>query len=303
MADVGERQHSALFLTRRILTQVWHHPNNRGRRGRAVAGALAWQVTKRLRRTQQVRTVYGTMRIAMDPRFGSASNIVYFGERFDRDEMGFLARSLRPGDRFADVGANIGTYTLLAASITGPDGRIDAVEAVPGTAAALRANVARNDLGGRVRVHEVAVGAAPGRVRFRVDQDVSNHLATAGDPVGSTVEVAVARLDDVLGPEPIAIAKLDVEGAETEALAGMRAHLHGDHPPVLILEVLANTLARQGSSVDALLALLAEAGYELARWSEDRAELTWLDPAHARRNVLAIPLRRRHEVEARLAAR
>ena len=53
---------------------------------------------------------------------------------------------LRPGDEFVDVGANVGFFSLLAARLVGPTGRVVAIEALPANVAALEANARRNRL-------------------------------------------------------------------------------------------------------------------------------------------------------------
>ena len=56
----------------------------------------------------------------------------------DYPPMLFMLAYLRPGDNVIDVGANVGLYSVVAASLTRPGGRVDAVEAVPQTALRLR---------------------------------------------------------------------------------------------------------------------------------------------------------------------
>src|SRR5207248_910045 len=64
-------------------------------------------------------------------------------------EMAFVLHVLRPSDKFIDVGANVGSYTVLAAGAVGS--RVFAVEPIPTTFGFLRRNVALNGLGELVR--------------------------------------------------------------------------------------------------------------------------------------------------------
>jgi FkbM family methyltransferase len=295
------RKHSGPHLARRILRDVWNHPNNRGHRAVAIGRAVAWQLRKRLVRKLRTRKVFGSMRIWMDPHSGSASNILYFGDRFDLDEMTFMERYLQPGDHFVDVGANIGTYTLLAAALVGPTGRVDAFEAAPHLVRSLRANVALNDLDPSVCVHEMAASDADGSIPFRVDLDVSSRIAVESDPTSAVVLVRCDRLDAQLPDGPVAMAKIDVEGAEHAVLRGFAEHLETMNPPVLMLEVFANQLERQGTSVAEVVGFLADAGYDLARYSAERAELQWLDGTGAKGNLLAVSRGARNVVFERMA--
>jgi predicted methyltransferase len=88
-------------------------------------------------------SAYGDTSLLCYPRSNSASNVIYFTPYYDYDEMHFLQRYLRPGDVVIDAGANIGTYTLLAATCVGPTGQVIAFEPAPVAFARLRENVAR----------------------------------------------------------------------------------------------------------------------------------------------------------------
>ena len=135
--------------------------------------------------------------------------------------------------RFADVGANVGSYTILAAAVAGAE--VDAFEPTPTTLAALRRNVAANGVGDRVRVHPVAVGERDGTLRFSVDQDTTNRVVGPDYP-GRVQEVPVRRLDGLLAGRMPAAVKMDVEGAEAAAIAGFGARLREEPPDLLLLE-------------------------------------------------------------------
>ncbi len=296
------RKRSNLELTRRVLHDVWAHPNNRPARGRAVARALGWQVRKRALRRPIERSYLGTLRLRIHPDSGSGSNVVYFGDRYDRDEMAFVERYLRPGDGFIDAGANIGTYSLLASTCVGPLGHVDAFEPVPRLAAMLRENVALNHLGDVVHVHEVALSDRDGTAEF-IDLDVSSSFAVAGrDYSARSFEVCVQRLDDAVPPDRrYALGKLDVEGAEHAAFVGMATHLAERNPPVWLVELLPNQLDRLGASSDQLATLLDEAGYELATYDADEGRLELVAADDVAGNVLAIARDALSMVRERLA--
>ena len=64
--------------------------------------------------------------------------------RMGRDDVAFLKRAIQPGMHIADIGANLGLYSLLLARCVGPAGRVFAFEPDPTMAGALAANVAAN---------------------------------------------------------------------------------------------------------------------------------------------------------------
>lgn len=119
-----------------------------------------------------------------------------------------------------DVGAFVGSHSLWLARMCGL--RVHAFEPHPAAFSALVANVKRNRLGQRVSCHNVAAGAAPGRAQFRSSMVLK---LDRGD-------VPVRRIDDMLDVDDLAVVKVDVEGMEHHALAGMSDHLTRCRPVV-----------------------------------------------------------------------
>jgi FkbM family methyltransferase len=258
---MAQRTHSNLYYVRSILTQTWRHPANRHRRLRAVAAALGWQVHKRLGRGPRDVAFFGwTLRC--HPDSNSASNVIYFTPRYDPDEMGFMQDYLRPGDGFLDVGANIGTYALLARRLVGGDGLVVALEPHPVAAARCRENLQLNHLDD-VELHEAAVADVAGTAEFLDDFDVSNRIRSDSDGAVATRTVAMVTLDEVLGDRPMALGKLDVEGHETAALRGAVHRLRRADPPVWQIEIFDHQLARAGTTREELVGLLDEHGFSL----------------------------------------
>ena len=145
-----------------------------------------------------------------------------------------LARHLRQGDVFYDLGANIGFFTLLASRLVGSGGAVVAFEPDPANRRVLEANVARNGIA-NVEVVEKAVAGRSGALRFAAVESTRSRFARNDEP---GIEVPVTTLDDFVAegwPVPTLV-KLDIEGAEVEALDGARALLT-QHRPTIVCEV------------------------------------------------------------------
>jgi FkbM family methyltransferase len=168
-----------------------------------------------------------------------------------------LRRLLAPGDVFYDVGANIGFFTILGARLVGPAGRVVAFEPVPACARAVAHNIALNDFA-RAEIREEAVGEAGGRARLLVVGEASwSHLASTGRhaDVRDEIDVTVVAIDELVRAETIPppdVLKIDTEGAELQAIAGMRATIER-HRPAIVCE-LHDTNER-------FVALMDELGY------------------------------------------
>jgi FkbM family methyltransferase len=152
-----------------------------------------------------------------------------------------LRRLLAAGDVFYDVGANVGFFTLLGARLVGPEGRVVAFEPVPACAHAVARNIELNGFG-QAQIREEAVGAANGRAQLLVVGEASwSHLASTGRhaDVRDEIDVAVVALDELVEggeiPPPDAL-KIDTEGAELQAIAGMRRTIER-HRPAIVCEL------------------------------------------------------------------
>jgi FkbM family methyltransferase len=148
-------------------------------------------------------------------------------------EMAFTLHLLRAGDLFADIGANVGSYTVLAAGVCGA--RVVAVE--PGSAAgtALARNIALNKLENRVSVEAVALGDTFGELPFSSGQDPTNHVLSHRDEQYQKVRQTTADL--LFADETPLAMKLDVEGYEPAVLAGAPATLANPGLKALIVEL------------------------------------------------------------------
>ncbi len=285
---------------RGLLEFVWTHPANRAQRLRAVARTLAWQLYKRVGgRHRDLR--YAGLLIRCYPDSTSASLVLYCSGQPDFHEMAFMRHYLRRGDNFIDVGANVGVYTLLAASLVGPEGSVEAFEPGPKALCRLRENVALNSLE-NVHVYPVAVGTSRGPVRFTLDRDATNRIGAGG--VGErSIEVSCVRLDDMLIGRRYAMGKMDIEGAEPLALRGCEGMLAQSNPPVWQLELGGYSRA-YGFPTDQVVGWLKAKGYDTALYDADRRSLVFTErPWESRAaNALAVARSARGHLANRISA-
>lgn len=129
---------------------------------------------------------------------------------------------LRPGDCFVDAGANIGFYTIVAARSVGNIGRVVAIEMAKETADILRNHIKLNNAG-CARVVEAALSASEDQVLLASMQPGRYGQASINSAEGGakTFEVRTATLNSILREiASVRLLKLDIEGAELEALKG-----------------------------------------------------------------------------------
>jgi len=126
-----------------------------------------------------------------------------------------------------DVGANVGSWSLMAADLL-PQATIYALEVVPDTAATLRDNAAGHD---RIKCFNLGLAEHTGTLALNYHPSASTHTTFTDYPhswTGKRIECPVMRGDDFLaqeGIDDVDFLKLDVEGAEHLVLQGLENHL------------------------------------------------------------------------------
>jgi len=193
---------------------------------------------------------------------------VFFTGTYEPPETMVVRRMVDPGGTFVDVGANWGYFTLMMAEHVGSMGRVVAVEADPRIHAILERNIALNDLP-QVRPVYAAAAAESGVLSLIGFDEHNNNWGTSriaggsGLP-GASFEVPARSLDDLLdesGLDAVDLVKIDIEGAEALALAGMSAGLRRGRYCRLLLELHPVQLSEHGTKPDAIIVGLLEMGY------------------------------------------
>lgn len=260
------------------------HPLNRGRPMATLGRYLKWQIESRLRDVVTFERLAGARLVVRHGMTGATGNIYCGLHEFV--EMAFLLHLLRPDDLFVDIGANIGSYTVLASKVCGA--HVVAFEPDPQTAVSLRRNIDVNGIGDLVTVEQMAPGREPGEIAFTKGLDTMNRVAAAGDT--SVQMVPVRRLDDVTEAANPTFIKLDVEGFEGQVMAGAYRTLAA--PSLLVVQT-----ELHNPHVEDVLARL---GFAHAYYDPFKRELSAKPVGYRSTNSLFI--RDRGAVERRLAA-
>jgi FkbM family methyltransferase len=207
------------------------------------------------------------LRFECDLRNGLAREVFFTGQ-YEPQETCLVRALLRPGDTFLDVGAHWGYFTFLAAEAVTPSGRVVAVEADPRIHRTLMANLALNQLPHVSALH-VAAAAEEGTVKLEGYDEAQDNwgisrVRDASQASARAFSVPARPLDavlDELGLGRVSLVKMDIEGAEVFALAGMRQGLQAHRYERLLLELHPPQLREHGSDPAKLTAMLTESGY------------------------------------------
>jgi FkbM family methyltransferase len=183
----------------------------------------------------------------------------------------WFQRTLRPGQVFVDVGANIGYFTLLGGRLVGPGGTVVAVEAHPRLAELLRRNVIINGYHGHVTTWHRAAWSEATELKLHLRENFASNssvgsvgseaLARLGDSE-EIVEVAAVALDDLLADLPrVDVIKVDVEGAEIHVFTGLARTLAANPAITLLFEWSPAQIEDVGDDPGTLIDLLTGQGF------------------------------------------
>ncbi len=140
-----------------------------------------------------------------------------------------VENSLKAGDIFLDIGANIGYMTLLAANKVGDKGRVFSFEPNPDVLPYLQENVRFNKLR-NTTIENSAVSKSNGVATLYcgIEHALSTMQADTGLlQIKNTVTTKTISIDDYLEKnnvpvDRISLVKIDTEGHEYSVLDGMR---------------------------------------------------------------------------------
>ena len=228
-------------------SRLWHWRST-GRFYRSVAGRYA----DRLRQSGSPfrRVVIGDVPLMVDVTEFTTSPLYFGNVPYEPRTTEYLRQRLQPGSVFADIGANHGYFTILAAGLVGDRGRVFAFEPNPPVYERLMTHVRLNRFDPRVVLLEQALWDSAGKQTFFVSQWSENNgistltpdatvIADGGLSRDRTISVRTETFDRWLaasGVERVHLVKIDAEGAEAHVVRGMSGALHARRIDAIVCE-------------------------------------------------------------------
>jgi FkbM family methyltransferase len=186
---------------------------------------------------------------------------------YEHPEFAAVSSLLRPGDTFLDIGANHGTFSIMASARVGATGLVVSIEPQPKLASLIERSLQANKAA-PFAVHSFACGEINGETEFYVPRFCSGWggIFSGFSAVGDfqSFRVPVRRIDEALEwrafPGKLVV-KMDVEGSELATLRGAEAMLRHWQPPIL-LEINPRSGRAAGVPIETMVQCLRQIGYE-----------------------------------------
>lgn len=184
----------------------------------------------------------------------------YSGKIHEPKSTELLVRLSQDAENVIDVGANLGWFTCIAASIS--SGTVHAFEVDEDNLYRLNTNVRLNKLE-NVRVRHTAVADSEGYISYRKKgrgAGVGHNLTRCDGGGQNQIQVEATTLDRYAREhcQSVDLIKIDVEGAEQKVLKGAQRTMR-EFNPHFLLEVHPSLLESLGTSVQAVLSELPDA--------------------------------------------
>lgn len=199
---------------------------------KAIFRFLKWQLKSRLSRREHIHFwIENSKFYVRNGETGLTQNIYVGLHEFH--EMGFLLHLLKPKDCFVDIGANVGSYSILAGVVN--QAKVYAIEPIEETYKRLEKNLILNNLQDSCTTVLAAMGSEVGTLRMTTQYDTMNRVADSQHS-NFVKDVDSLTLDKLCVEFVPTLIKIDVEGWEFEVLKGGVQILRNPTLKALIVE-------------------------------------------------------------------
>jgi FkbM family methyltransferase len=236
---------------KQLILPLINHPLNSKRKIFSIFSFVSWQIKLRLILPNEL-VVFFTNRskfLVKKGRTGLTGNLYCGLHEFE--EMMFLLHFLRLDDQFFDIGANVGSYSILANAHVGAE--TISFEPLPATVELLKNNKTINGNNDTWRIEMLALGDRENSLWFTSDRDTMNQIVDESYS-GNKIKVDVISLDQYCHENNIAptLLKIDAEGFDENVIVGGDKTLSNEYVKALIIE----------SDTEIVKRKLSDAGFE-----------------------------------------
>lgn len=209
---------------------------------------------------------------------GLSRTLLQFGIREEistnafRNELEQLKDDIEGEITVLEIGANIGYYTLLEATVLGDRCNIYAIEPVPRNIEILEKNVALNGFSDNISLHQLALGDQNKRAELHLAEESNWHSFHRIKDHSSSIEVNVMTADRFLSeqnlsPDSVHVVRTDPEGFEVEIFQAMDQILASETPLLVFVEL--HPSFRDASELNQIIDNLNKHNFEIVSTTLD----------------------------------
>jgi len=189
-----------------------------------------------------------------------------------------LRKYIDPNKDALDIGANVGLFTILLASLLSEDRRVLAVEPTPGALSCLKKNIEAHNLNGKVILFEGVMAENRGQTILNVienREEYSSLLKLVSSEIHNEkvkeIEIPVETIDQLVKQHNLTpgLIKIDTEGAELRVLQGAFQTIMNYRPVILCEAWPDEMLKKAGGKPGAVIKLLMECGYAVRNCAQN----------------------------------
>jgi FkbM family methyltransferase len=234
------------FLNRSVRFYLMHFPITEGKR-------QLLRLTKDMISPEEPLVIFKTKYdffLKINLNNPEHQQMYFYGEHDERYEIKHLRKIIKEGDICWDIGANIGFYTCLFASLVGEKGMVVSFEPSSKCMEFLKDNVSMNRFENVVMIKKAIGDSKEDKKLFYNSKDLAEGTASLkhSDKKREFEIVEVEAIDNLFaalpGPDFI---KIDVEGYQMELFQGAKKFFR-NHTPIVMIEVEHDSNAREISN-------------------------------------------------------
>ena len=221
----------------KALIRVYSHPNNQGKIFLTTLRLIWWIINRHFLKLNVIVEMLPGAKLICDPK-SSYGSLVFYNSLPEYAEQMFMYQYVQANDKVVDVGAHIGSETvLLGSKLTG--GRVYSFEPTPSVKPLLVANIGINNSQDRVVVEDMAVSDPVGSTKFYLSTEsevnsLHNHEGSNAISIKTTTLDSYAKKFKI---DHIHLLKIDVEGHELAVISGSKQLLTNHKIDVIVFEV------------------------------------------------------------------
>ncbi len=227
--------------------RVFLHPLNRGKFFSTFTRLIWWQVNRAFFNYSVIVQIKPNASIICRPN-SSYGSLVIYTQLPEYNEQEFMYQYVEPSDTIIDIGAHIGSETILLASKLGKKGKIFSFEPTPSTFAELQQNISINTFSSQVYLEQLVVSRSNSIAKFYLGE-TSETNSLGEDPNAKSITLQCVTLDRYALKKHIKhinLLKVDVEGFESDIMQGARKLLQNHQIDCMVIEINS-----RGSTIDA----------------------------------------------------